>query len=642
MFFITIREKYKSSVRVFANLYVMVFAAILVALSVTGKMFAFNFGFDIRISYENLPIAIAGIMFGPFAGFAVGVCSDICGCFAVGYAINPIITLGAGLIGFVGGNVVLFFPKRFSIAAMLVADVAGHIVGSILVKTAGLVLYSGAEKGFWVLLGQRAMSYTVIAVLECVVLVFLLSNKHVEKEIQRMIVHGKLQIKKRRGQNTDMMTYDQAIEYIHSVCWKGSRPGLERITELCHRLGDPQDALKFVHVTGTNGKGSTCAMTESILRNAGYKTGLFTSPYVKVFNERMMVNGQNVSDEQLARVTQIVKPHADAMADSPTEFELITAIAFVLFKLEGCDVVVLEAGMGGRLDSTNVIKSSVVSVITGVALEHTEYLGDTVEKIAHEKAGIIKQGCPVVYGGRDYASPEQNENGENSAYSVIKKKAAELNAPLTVCEYDALTVKAATLDGAVLDYKDRKEVKIPLLGLYQPENCVKALTVIDALRQAGFEISDKAIQAGLANVRWPARFEKLANDPFVLYDGSHNPEGIELAVKTLTHYFGDKKVNLLTGVMKDKDYTYMAKTLVPLANEVFCVTPDNPRSLLSSELAGLYSGLRVRSNAYESVYDGVVAALKASRESGVPLVCLGSLYMYAEVSDSVEKALKDM
>ena len=164
----------------------LVFAAILVALSVTGKLFAFNIGLDIRLSYENLPIAIAGIMFGPFAGFAVGICADLCGCLVVGYAVNPIITLGAGLIGFVGGNIVLFFPKRFSIAPMLIADIAGHIVGSVVVKTIGLVVYYGAEKGIWVLLGQRTLTYTLISVLECIVLVFLLSNKYVEKEVQKM------------------------------------------------------------------------------------------------------------------------------------------------------------------------------------------------------------------------------------------------------------------------------------------------------------------------------------------------------------------------------------------------------------------------------------------------------------------------
>ena len=432
------------------------------------------------------------------------------------------------------------------------------------------------------------------------------------------------------------MTYNEALEYIHSVCWKGSRPGLERITELCHRLGDPQNSLKFVHVTGTNGKGSTCAMTESVLRAAGYKTGLFTSPYVKTFNERMAVNGENIPNEKLAEVTALVKPYADEMADSPTEFELITAIALVYFKLEKCDIVVFEAGMGGRLDSTNVIERSEVSVITGVALEHTEYLGDTVPKIASEKAGIIKKGCPVVYGGRDFGELISPEN-EKTAFSVVSEKAFELGSELTFCDYNALNVTGATLDGATLDYKEHKGIRIPLLGLYQPENCVKALEVIAALRRRGYAISEDAVKEGLSRVVWRARFEKLRREPLTLYDGSHNPEGICEAVKTLRYYFGDQKLNLLTGVMKDKDYVYMAQMLAPLAAEVFCVTPDNPRSLPSEELKNVYSGSGVRSSAYETVDEGVKAAIGSSRKDGAPLICLGSLYMYAEVSEAVEK-----
>ena len=195
------------------------------------------------------------------------------------------------------------------------------------------------------------------------------------------------------------MNYSEALEYIHSICWTFTKPGLERISALCEKLGNPQDDLKFVHVAGTNGKGSFCSMLESVLRHAGYKTGLFTSPYIKVFNERMQFCGENISDEELAEITEYVKPFADSMEDKPTEFELITAIGFEYFKRKNCDVVILEAGMGGRLDSTNIIKSSLLSVITGIALDHVAFLGDTPEKIAAEKAGIIKAGGCVLFGG---------------------------------------------------------------------------------------------------------------------------------------------------------------------------------------------------------------------------------------------------
>ncbi|MBE6662282.1 MAG: bifunctional folylpolyglutamate synthase/dihydrofolate synthase [Ruminococcaceae bacterium] len=424
------------------------------------------------------------------------------------------------------------------------------------------------------------------------------------------------------------MTYTEALSYIHSVCWKGSRPGLERITKLCRRLGDPQKKLKFIHVTGTNGKGSTCAMVESVLRAAGYKTGLFTSPYVKFFNERMQVNGKNVSDERLAYVTSLVKPHADAMADAPTEFELITAIALVLFTLEECEIVVLEAGMGGRLDSTNVIEQSVLSVITGVALEHTEFLGDTIEKIAYEKANIIKKGCPVVYGGLD-------TKVEGDAYRVIRNHAAAMGSPLFCTDYDALTVKEASLDGTLLDYKAFKDIRLSLLGLYQPQNCAKALEILKVLQQLGYKIDEDAIRKGLASTVWRARFEKLMEKPLVLYDGAHNPDGVRVATATLAHYFGEQKVNILTGVMADKDYPAMVSMLAPHVAKAFTVTPDNPRSLNAQSLKEVFLEHGVAAEAFTSLPDAVKTAIDESHASDVPLVCLGSLYMYAEITDAM-------
>ena len=198
------------------------------------------------------------------------------------------------------------------------------------------------------------------------------------------------------------MNYEECLEYIHSVNWTFCKPGLERIRTLCDALGNPERELKFIHVAGTNGKGSFCAMMSSILVEQGYKVGLYTSPYITVFNERMRINGENISNEELIELTQRVKPIVEKMDDKPTEFEFITALALEYFRKNKCDVVVFEVGMGGRLDSTNVIESSILSVITGIALDHTAFLGDTVEKIAAEKAGIIKEGCPVIFGGEDF------------------------------------------------------------------------------------------------------------------------------------------------------------------------------------------------------------------------------------------------
>ena len=238
-----------------------------------------------------------------------------------------------------------------------------------------------------------------------------------------------------------MMTYDEAVSYIHSVSWRGSRPGLSRIRELCRLIGDPQDKLRFVHVAGTNGKGSFCCMLSEVLREAGYKTGLFTSPYVVSFRERMRVDGQDISEASLSEVTEFVRTYADRMEDPPTEFELITAIAFEYFRREECDVVVLEVGMGGRLDSTNIITTTVLSVITEISLDHTAFLGDTVEKIAAEKAGIIKDGIPVIFTGTDAR-----------AASVIYEAASCHGSRMLTPDYGALNVRESSVYGSRFDY----------------------------------------------------------------------------------------------------------------------------------------------------------------------------------------------
>ncbi len=421
------------------------------------------------------------------------------------------------------------------------------------------------------------------------------------------------------------MNAKEAIEYIHSIGWQKANPTLDRITELCGRLGNPQDGLKFIHVTGTNGKGSACAMTESILRHAGYKTGLFISPYIRIFNERIQISGVPASDELIAKATEEVKKHAEQMSESPTEFELLSAIAFLIFKWERCDIIVLEVGMGGSLDSTNVIKAPVLSVITGVSLDHTAILGDTVEKIAKEKAGIIKPSCPVLYGNKN----------EGSVADIIRKKAEENNAPIYFCDKDGVEVERADLDGSVITFGAHKSVKIPLLGLYQTENAARVLKITDILNDCGFDISEKAIRNGLQNVRWQARFEKLSVSPLVLYDGSHNPEGIDAAVKTLSHYFGNEKINILTGVMSDKDYSEMARKLAPFADTVYTVTPSTPRSLPSAELADVYRRFGASAFDCKTVENGYKTAFEDSKKRNKALVCLGSLYMYSEFCDAM-------
>ncbi len=416
------------------------------------------------------------------------------------------------------------------------------------------------------------------------------------------------------------MTYKEAIDYIHSINWTFCKPGLERIGELCEKLGHPEKSLKFIHVAGTNGKGSFCSMTSSVLSAAGYKVGLFTSPYIKEFNERMQVDGRNISDSELVELTEYIKPIADKMEDKPTEFELITAMAFEFFKRQKCDVVVLEAGLGGRLDSTNVITTPILSVITGIALEHTAILGDTVEKIAAEKAGIIKDGVPVIFGGEDKA-----------AEKVIKRAAKAKGSRFFKTDYSKLRHLKATLDGATFDFGKRKGLHINLLGLYQPKNAASVLSAIDILKKEGLNIPEIAVRKGLKSAVWHARFEKVSSAPLVIFDGAHNPQGIEQAVRSIKHYFGANKVCLLTGVLKDKNYEEIAKMLSTVSDRAFTLTPDSPRALSAEEYANVLSTAGINATACESIEAAYKTAKREAETMGLPLVCLGSLYVYASL-----------
>ena len=417
------------------------------------------------------------------------------------------------------------------------------------------------------------------------------------------------------------MNYSEALEYIHGISWTFCKPGLERISALCEALGNPERDLKFVHVAGTNGKGSFCCMLESVLRAAGYKTGLYTSPYIKEFGERMRVMGNNIPDDKLAEITSYVRPIADAMEDKPTEFELITAIAFEYFKREGCEVVVLEAGMGGRLDSTNVIRDPYLSVITGIALDHTAFLGDTVEKIAVEKAGIIKDGAPLLLGGEDA-----------SARAVIEPIARERGSELYTVDYSAIRDLSSDVYGSSFSFGEHRDVKIALAGLYQPKNTAAVLTAVDILRSRGLTIPEDAVKAGLLAARWPARFEVISKEPLVIFDGAHNPEGITAAVESIRHYFGEEKVYLLSGVLRDKDYSYIASKVSEVASRAFTLTPDNPRALSAEEYAEELRKNGVSATHHASIRDAFSSAKNAARRDGKALVCLGSLYTYVDIS----------
>ena len=415
------------------------------------------------------------------------------------------------------------------------------------------------------------------------------------------------------------MNYSEALSYIHSVCWKGSVPGLERTQELLKKLGNPEKSLKFIHIAGTNGKGSTAAMLSSILEEAGCTVGLYTSPFINRFNERMQVNHQCIGDEELAELTAYVRPLADSMADSPTEFELITAIAMEYFKRHQCDIVVLEVGMGGALDSTNVIDTPEVAIITAMGFDHTQVLGNTMTEIASAKAGIIKpHGDVVIYG--------QNPEAE----AVFERVCREQHSTLSRPDYSQLVPGDFSLEGQSFSYKGWKDLRIPLVGLYQLNNAAVVLTAVDVLRRRGWSISDDAVRQGLAHTRWPARFEVLHRDPVFIVDGGHNPHGIKATAESLQRIFPDQKFVFVTGVMADKDVEHILGLIVPLAKRFYTVTPNNPRAMQADVLAERIRAMGAEAVPCESIPQAVHAAMDFAGKDGVACA-LGSLYMSGDV-----------
>lgn len=420
------------------------------------------------------------------------------------------------------------------------------------------------------------------------------------------------------------MTYEEALNYIHSVSWKGSVPGLSRISALLDLMGHPERRCRFIHVAGTNGKGSTCAMLASIFRKAGYRTGLYTSPYLIDFNERIEVDGTMISNDELCEVTEYVRPLADSLADKPTEFELITAIGFEYFARRACDIVVCEVGMGGEFDATNVIPAPEAAIICNIGLDHTAFLGDTLEKIAATKSGIIKPGCDAVL----YRSTPSVER-------VVEERCEKVGARLHKADFDSIKPISADLFGQVFDWESFKELKLPLLGEHQLDNAAVVLTAVEVLRAKGWAITEANIREGLRDVVWHGRFEIVRRDPLFIVDGGHNPQCIEALVKSVKTYLSGREITVMTGVLADKDFHCMYKDAAEFAKEFVTVTPGNPRALPADKLAEYLKGFGKPVTACRSVADGVRLAVEHTKKDGVVL-CYGSLYMLGEVYAAVK------
>ena len=415
------------------------------------------------------------------------------------------------------------------------------------------------------------------------------------------------------------MTLEEALHYIHAVCWKGSIPGLERINALLDEMGHPEQTLKFVHVTGTNGKGSTCAMIASVLRKAGYRTGLYTSPYITRFNERMQINGEMIPDEELCAITAEIKPLADRIFEQPTEFEMVTAIAFAWFVRRQCDIVVCEVGMGGEFDATNVIGAPEAAVLCNIGLDHTEVLGDTLEKIAATKSGIIKSGCDAVL----YRSTPGVE-------AVVEQRCSEVGAALHKVDFAGLHLCSRSLEGQIFDFGGLTGLHLPLLGEHQLHNAAVALTTLSVLQKRGWKITEDDIRQGFACVVWPGRFQIIGREPLFLIDGGHNPQCIQALAQNITDYLPDRPLTILTGVLGDKDYHCMYRSVADHAAEFITVTPDNPRALTAQELAGYLSSFGKPVTACDTVDEGVRLAIDHAGKSGTVL-CYGSLYLLGDV-----------
>ena len=425
------------------------------------------------------------------------------------------------------------------------------------------------------------------------------------------------------------MNYREAMEYINGIAKFGSHLGLDNIRTLMHYLGDPQDDMQYVHVAGTNGKGSTVSYISHILMAAGMKTGIYTSPFIQRFSERIKVNDTEISDEDLARLTGTVKEAVDRMKDDgcgcPTEFEVVNAIAFLYFKENSCDICVLEVGLGGRLDATNVIRCPLLAVITTISYDHMEILGDTLAKIAYEKAGIIKEGGDVLI------YPQKAE-----AEEIFEKVCRERHATLHRAAMPVKLLKA-DLDGQSFLMAGSGEMHTGLLGNYQINNAALASDAALILKEKGLPLDDEIIRTGIAETVWPGRFELVGRNPDFIIDGSHNVEGMQKLRDSLNIYFGGKKIIFILGILKDKQYEEMIDIILPMAEKIFTVTPPTPRALTSCCLAQIINSRGgVRAEACETVETACekaqsLAAIKKNTSENEVICACGSLYYIGQV-----------
>ncbi|MBR5321413.1 MAG: bifunctional folylpolyglutamate synthase/dihydrofolate synthase [Clostridia bacterium] len=412
------------------------------------------------------------------------------------------------------------------------------------------------------------------------------------------------------------MNYTESVEYIHSLLQFGIKPGLERISMLLEALGNPQDKIKTIHIAGTNGKGSTSTHLANILTSAGYKTGLYTSPYVIDFCERIQIDGENIPKDCLAKTVEKVKSEIEklnAQGIIITEFEALTAAAFLYFYESGCDYAVIEVGLGGRFDATNVIKKPEAVVITSISLDHTKILGDSIPQIAFEKCGIIKENVPVI----------TSSNQQADALKVISEACGNKSCNLIVTNPKAVEILDDSIFGTLFAFGENA-YKTKLTGNHQLENAVNA---IECAKTLG--ISETAIAQGIEKTRMLARMEVISEKPLIIRDGGHN-EGCANALHDFLIKYKTKNINMLIGLMADKDVEGYVKKIAPLCKSVVTVTPSNPRALDCESLKQIAEKYCKNTKSINNPKEGYKYILSNAKKDETVLVC-GSFYMMSDI-----------
>ena len=442
-------------------------------------------------------------------------------------------------------------------------------------------------------------------------------------------------LRKKERPRKENMTYNEAEAYIKKVYDQPIRLGLERMVLLLEKLGNPQKQLKFIHVAGTNGKGSVCAMTAQILQCAGFQTGLFTSPVIFDYREQFQINGEMINKEEFIALTKMLKKACDEMQDPPSEFEKTVALAFLYFAEHDCDLVVLEVGLGGTDDATNVIDTPEVATIVNIDFDHMGFLGSTLAEIAEKKAGIIKKNSLVV-------TVDQKEE----VLTVLRARCAKMHAKLFQTTAADTRVKEKSLDGQYVDYVKKTETQecvienlsLSLIGDHQCENAAAVLEIIHCLRTKGYRISDDAIREGLCTVRWPGRFEVVKKSPLMIVDGAHNPDGIAALSHNLNTYCQGEKFVFITGILKDKDYNEMLEQMLPYADGFVTISPDNPRAMSETECADAIRTCGFKGEVIVSIdkEQAVKQALQLAKSKNAGVCAFGSLYSVGALKAVIE------